>query len=134
MVLFDWSEKYRTGIPSIDEQHRKLIGLVNELNEAMRVGRGKELTDKVLKELGDYTVYHFSFEEAAFEKYGYPAKDEHRREHQALVRQLEDVVGKYERGEIGINVTLLEFLSNWIKTHIEKEDMLYVPHLAGKEL
>jgi hemerythrin-like metal-binding protein len=134
MVLFDWNETYQTKIPTIDQQHKKLIDLINELNEAMRVGKGKEVTDKILKELTEYTVYHFGFEEKAFEKYDYLKKEEHKKEHQDLIKQLNDIIDKYKRNEIGINITVLDFLSNWIKVHIVKEDMLYVPYLTGKEL
>lgn len=134
MAIFEWDEKLSTGIPLIDEQHKKLVSFVNELHDAMRQRKAKEVLGKILGELKQYTVYHFSTEERAFEKFGYERAGEHAAAHAALIRKLDELVGKYERGEIAISIDILDFLIDWVRTHIMKEDQLYVPLLRGKEL
>jgi hemerythrin-like metal-binding protein len=132
MPVFEWSDQLRTGIDTIDAQHLKLVELVNALADAMRAGKGKDVIGKVLGELKDYTEYHFGFEEEAFAKHGFPGAAAHAKSHADLVGQLEDLAGKYSRGVIGISIDILDFLVGWVKNHIMKEDMEYVPFLKGK--
>jgi hemerythrin-like metal-binding protein len=134
MAYFEWNDQLTTGIAIIDEQHRKLVGLVNELHEAMRNRKAKDVVDHVLKELGDYTVYHFSVEEKAFEKFGYPQRAEHKKNHAELIGQLGVLTQKQARGELAISIDVLDFLTKWVKDHIMKEDMKYVPFLKDKPL
>jgi hemerythrin-like metal-binding protein len=134
MAYFDWDEKLATGIQKIDEQHKELISLVNELHEAMRKGKAKDIVSHVLEGLKRYTGYHFSTEEKAFEAYLYSGRVEHKKSHSDLIRQLDDLIEKHSRGELAISVDTLEFLTKWIKNHIMKEDMLYAPFLRGKTI
>ena len=92
----------------------------------------KEVMGSVLAELVDYTQYHFSHEEAAFKKYGYENAEGHTYTHDALVRQLKDLIDKFERNELAISVSILDFLVKWVTEHIMKEDKLYVPFLQSK--
>ena len=70
MPLIAWDQGFSVGVGSIDEQHKKLIGLLNDLHDAMRFGKGRDVLGKVLAELIDYTAYHFRTEEGLFAKYG----------------------------------------------------------------
>lgn len=134
MAIFEWNENLRTGIETIDAQHKKLVALVNELHEAMRNRKGREVLGHVIEELRNYTGYHFSTEERAFERYGYPQAAEHKQRHADLVRQLEELAGRHERGEITLSISTLEFLIEWVTTHIMKADMAYVPFLKDRPL
>jgi hemerythrin-like metal-binding protein len=134
MAFFEWDDQLKTGIAQIDDQHKGLIGAVNELYEAMRKKTTKEIMQRILDDLGEYTRSHFKFEEAAFEKYGYPLGDEHKKYHSDLVDQLGVLIGKFENNELGISIEVLDFLINWVKTHIKVQDMKYVPFLKDKEL
>ena len=89
MALFEWSEKYSVGIREIDDQHKKLIGLVARLQDAMREGKGKAVLDKVLAELIQYTRTHFAAEERIMQTNGYPDF-----EGAGLVRQKVDIAQK----------------------------------------
>jgi hemerythrin-like metal-binding protein len=134
MVFFEWNDKLQTGIEIIDNQHRRLIDLVNELNEAMRNKKGKEALGHVLSELKDYTNYHFKYEEKEFEKFGYPQSEVHKKEHDDLIRQVEELIGQFQKDRLGISIDVLDFLTKWVKNHIMKEDMMYVPFLKDKDL
>ena len=64
-VKFEWNEIYELGIPEIDLQHKKLISISNELYDVATKGdvNLKITMSKILKNLTDYTVYHFTSEE-----------------------------------------------------------------------
>jgi hemerythrin-like metal-binding protein len=56
----------------MDNQHRQLVDLLNQLENAMAKGKGKELVGKILSELIRYTQTHFSSEELLMLKHGFP--------------------------------------------------------------
>lgn len=134
MAYFNWTSQLATGIPLIDEQHMKLVDFVNQLNDAMKRGKGKDALGQILAELTKYAQYHFALEEKAFETYGYPAKAAHRKAHADLMAQVGDYVGRHAKGEVAMSVEMLGFLTTWVTEHIMKEDMLYVPFLKDKAL
>jgi hemerythrin-like metal-binding protein len=116
MKVFEWNELFMTGIAPIDEQHKRLIGLVNGLADSMRSGKSKEMITNVLEGLRDYTKTHFGFEEAAFEKYGYPKTSEHKKSHETFVGKVDELITQYENGLIGLSVKVLNFLTEWSRT------------------
>ena len=134
MPFFDWNDELATGIPRIDEQHKKLISLVNELHEALSKGKSRDVLGKLLQELADYTNYHFKTEERAFATYRYENADTHKRSHDDLVRQLQELIEKQAKGSLAVGVETLTFLINWVKNHIMKEDRLYIPCLKDKAI
>lgn len=90
MAFMEWSDKLLTGVREVDEQHKKLVALINELYDAMKQGKGKEVIDKALDELVKYAGYHFSTEETLMTKYGYPELASHKREHENFKAKIKD--------------------------------------------
>ena len=77
MALLTWQEKYSVGIKEIDNQHKQLIDMINELNDAMLAKRGKEVLMSVLNKLAAYCVTHFTNEEKMMSTHDYPDFAEH---------------------------------------------------------
>ncbi len=121
-----WRTEYSLGIPEIDNQHRKLISLLNNLLDAMRKGKGREIALATLKDLVAYTDSHFKTEEAYFEKFHYSDTTAHRQEHDALRKKALQLLEGQESGKLGISTEILHFLTEWIDTHILKTDKKYI--------
>ncbi|MBN1241663.1 MAG: hemerythrin family protein [Spirochaetales bacterium] len=134
MAFFDWDDKLSTGIPVIDEQHMKLVSFVNQLHEAMLQRKGKEVLGGIIDGLAKYTVYHFATEEKAFAAHGYDGAPGHVKAHKALLQRVEEIALKHARGELTVTSETLNFLIDWVGTHIMKEDKLYVPFLKDKPI
>jgi hemerythrin len=132
MAYIDWTSQLSVGIPRFDEQHKRLIALINELHEGMRSKKGKETVGKVLNGLVDYTRVHFKAEEDAFGACKYPEGAEHKKQHDALLSKVVELKGKHDSGALFVTVETLEFLSSWLKGHIMDADRKYGPFLAGK--
>lgn len=132
--LMVWSKEYEVGVPEIDEQHQRLFKMINDLNEAMALGRGKDVLDRILNGLVDYTVRHFKTEEMYMEKANYPELDSHREVHMRLTDKVHEMVDRYKTGEVGLGIDLLNFLQDWLKKHILGTDKKYAPYLAGLDL
>lgn len=127
--LMEWSSDYSVGDFDLDQQHQKLFKLVNRFNEAMQLGQGHALLDRVLTELVDYTVKHFSAEEKAMEQAGYPELEQHKETHRKLVQKVSEMVQRFQSGETRLTVEIMNFLEQWLKQHILGVDKQYGPYL-----
>lgn len=127
-----WSPNFSVGVPSIDEQHKKLVAMVNTIHAGVKQGIGKEAAAKVLNELAEYTVFHFKTEEDLFDKYGYPETDVHKAIHKDLVQKVVAFKEKFDKGRATVDFELLNFLKNWLQNHICITDKKYGPFLAEK--
>jgi len=131
-MLLEWNENLSVGVPSVDKQHKALLGLLNELFDATQAGRGQVVLGKVLKELADYTVYHFQYEESLFAQTGYSAAPYHVKEHDELIRLVQVLRQKHEDGVSEIlSEELLKFLRSWLYTHIMGSDKKFGRHLVS---
>jgi len=129
MALLTWNSKYSVGVKALDSQHTVLFDILNDLHAAMMKGQAQTLTGPMLRKLVDYTRNHFASEESALTAARYPGLAEHRVKHRDLTRQVEDYSARFDRGEITLNVHLLNFLRDWLTNHIQKVDREYGPWL-----
>lgn len=127
MPILNWNEELAVGIPEIDEQHKHLIALINQLHDAMSEGRGKQVLSDVLDELIAYTKTHFSHEEKLMAQANYRGLASHKREHDFLTRRVIEFQKRFVAGEIGIAVELSNFLKDWILHHVRGMDKAYAP-------
>ncbi len=132
LALFNWSSDYSVNIKEIDNQHKILIKLINEIHNAMKVGKGKEVLESVLKELVDYTVYHFGYEEKLFSIHSYPEANQHKAAHDKLVEQVKAIKRDYESGKTVITLEVMNFLKDWLSGHIIGTDKKYSGFLNSK--
>jgi hemerythrin len=133
MPLMNWTEKLSVGVAVIDDDHKKLVGMVNELYDAMQSGHGKDSLGRILDGLVQYTKFHFAREEKFFAQTSYPAAVPHKQEHDALTRQVLDVQQKYASGASAtLSLDVLHFLKDWLIKHIQGSDQKYRPHLNAK--
>ena len=91
MAFITWSSKLETGVTKVDQQHQKLVAMVNALYEAMKDGSGQDVLGKVLNGLVDYTRTHFATEEALMNQFGYPGLATHKIEHDKLTAQVAEL-------------------------------------------
>ena len=132
MALMTWNENYATGVTSIDTQHRKLIDMLNELQEAMLAGKGNDTVGRILGGLVQYTASHFAHEERMFATYGYADAAAHKAEHDKLAKQVIDFQTQFKAGKTRLTIDILKFLRDWLNGHILGTDMKYVPFLKTK--
>ena len=132
MAFFDWEEAFSVGIREIDQQHRKLVDMLNDLYEALKKGEGRETLGKVLSDLVSYTKTHFATEERLMKLHGYPDFPTHKEKHEKITEMVLQYVEKYQSGEMKSPIEIGNFLKDWLKKHILQTDMAYSPFLIGK--
>ena len=123
MALMDWNDRLSVGVEMIDTDHKHLVSLVNELHDAVRAARGKEVLGHVLDGLITYTRTHFAREESEMAKFKYPQAADHIKEHTALAKQVLDVQAKYKAGNTAVlSKEVMAFLRDWLLKHIQASD------------
>lgn len=133
MALMQWNDKLSVGIAVIDADHKKLVGMVNDLYDAVSAGKGADKMGRILDGLIDYTKSHFAREEAFFAQHGYPESAAHKKEHADLARQVLDVQAKYKAGATStLSLQVMNFLKDWLLKHIQGSDKKYAPFLNAK--
>ncbi|HUI30475.1 MAG TPA: bacteriohemerythrin [Candidatus Acidoferrales bacterium] len=125
MPFIEWSQDLSVNIDEIDDQHRKLVDLINLLYDSMKEGKGKDELGKILNDLADNTVHHFETEEKLLQKYDYPEYASHKKEHDDLARQVSIIKAQYEKGNTTISIEMLGFLKSWLNNHILTSDKKY---------
>ncbi|MCW8860818.1 MAG: bacteriohemerythrin, partial [Rhodospirillales bacterium] len=125
MSYVTWRDSLLTGIPDIDRDHQTLFDLANQLHDSYAKGVDPSETKEVFAALLDYTDYHFRREEDLLDREGFPDTEAHKQAHEDLKNQVIDLYERYRKGEEGVILDLLAFLSNWLRFHIMEEDMAY---------
>ncbi len=132
MDFFGWKDNYSVGIKRIDEQHKKLVGYLNELYGSMKAGKGKVTLGAVLKSLVEYTQTHFVTEESLMALYNFPDLEEHKKKHGKMAEHVLKLNQKFVSGEISSPIQITNFLKDWLAKHILETDKMYGPFLNDK--
>ncbi len=123
--LIAWGPELSTLVNAMDEEHKKLIRIINDLHRAMRTGQGHGRIQRLVGELADYSAEHFRDEEAFLESIGYPGLGEQRRLHETFVKKVHAYQRQIENGERILSTEVMAFLKDWLVNHIVKVDRQY---------
>lgn len=119
----EWTNELSVGVEAIDNQHKELIHRLNTFYDSMSTDNQAKVME-MLAFLSDYVVSHFRDEEALQVRYNYPGYADHRKLHQAFmkdVKQMSEDLQKYgftvaTKSLVGLTLT------NWLTLHINRED------------
>lgn len=120
MSVFLWTDDFNTGLAAVDEQHRRLVDMLNELDEARTIGSDGQVVLDLLDRLVDYTRYHFGTEEELMRSPTFD-RDEQKRhcaEHAGFVNKVADVRSQAQTDLSVIGDDLVAFLVTWLSRHI----------------
>lgn len=124
MEIFIWDNSFETGIASVDEQHKRLVGMINRMGTSLIEGNASgDVINGIFDELVDYAKYHFADEERLMKEAGLaPGYQElHHQQHQQFVEQVASMWKG--RAELGNPTDELHgFLASWLTFHIMEED------------
>jgi hemerythrin-like metal-binding protein len=128
-----WRREFDTGIRAIDADHRKLVDMLNEVQESVDREDSAGKLRQVVRELADYVKVHFDREEQMLEACAYPKLEQHIELHLDFAQRVRGLLdydfkasGKTQANE------LTAFLTGWLIDHILQEDRKYLPWAKGK--
>jgi len=129
MGQIEWSSDLSVGIEPIDEQHLKLIELLQGLEDAVRVGKDAGLIEDTITNLFNYAKIHFAAEEDLLKKHKYPEEKLHQLEHNKFITKAFEFRENFDARKPGVNLEVVNFLSSWILSHIQITDQRYTRYL-----
>jgi len=124
-----WNDSYSVGVEDIDNDHKKLLGLINQLQTAAHYSSDNDMIDTILDDLVDYTKYHFSKEEDMLKQSGYPHFDEHKLQHEAMIKKVSEFIEGYKADDSRTIDDVTQYLKSWLINHINGSDQDYVPYV-----
>ena len=128
----EWKDSYSVGIDSIDQQHKKLLNLINQLQTAVDYSAGEQFEREALDELVDYTKTHFTYEEGLMSDNDYPDFVAHKAQHEKMFKKVSEVLAEYETDSDTAMSNAAEYLKDWLINHINGTDKEYSSYLIGK--
>ncbi|HEY8035191.1 MAG TPA: bacteriohemerythrin [Methylobacter sp.] len=124
MAILNWNNQLILGIDSVDEQHKHLIDLANQLDEAVAIGADRDTIIRIVNSLIDYTVHHFQHEEQLMSaaKFNPTTYAVHEAEHKEFVAKMITVQREVEADINALSEDLVDYLVNWLCHHILSTD------------
>jgi hemerythrin-like metal-binding protein len=121
---FEWKEEYTVNVKIIDEQHKKLISIIDELYQSILQKMDKNILAELFKQLNDYSKYHFGTEEKYFQEFNYPDAFAHIAVHEKFKKDIVEMEDKMNTDHFN-PFELLVYLENWWINHILDVDKRY---------
>lgn len=134
MLRLQFDSTLETGDSTVDNQHRHLIDLFNELYDASVDGRGDEQVHATLVALSDYALEHFAAEQRLMVRFQYPPEDvmEHVDEHRRLTERVAALISEHSQSGMATILPLATLLQEWLATHIRVHDRRLVAHIQSQ--
>lgn len=140
MAAFQWKEEYNLNIKEIDKQHKKLLEIGRKAYDIAVIDDGYDRYDEIITiidELLEYTKYHFEYEEKMLKEYNYEHIHDQEEEHGFYVYKINEVASREEQdidnNQRKVILEIIDFLSEWISTHINVADRKYALFLKTVE-
>lgn len=121
-----WEDKYSVGVKLIDDQHKKMFAVINELVEIIASTPTKEQVSHIIESLVQYKKFHFITEEKYFKEFNYEEAEEHIAKHHEFSERLETIQKKFGDDTLGLAFALVDFLEDWLIEHLLVVDHRYV--------
>ncbi len=122
-----WIDEYSLGIKEIDDQHKVLFEIIDELYQSIFQMKSNEILLDILNKLDIYADYHFGTEEKYFQKFGYEGTTEHINQHKNFIEQVNLFNYKLDNNkDENLDIKIVDFLEDWIVGHIGDEDRKYI--------
>lgn len=118
---FVWDQCYMTGLPEVDQQHHRLVDLVNLFGQHLTENEiAYDEIESVLGELAQYAHHHFSEEELMMARVGIDPRhlDLQLQQHQGFLRDITLMESGIKSGNSAAAEQLLHFLIHWLAFHI----------------
>nr|MBS0021810.1 hemerythrin family protein [Gammaproteobacteria bacterium] len=122
MAFIVWDEQHSVRVRQIDDEHKGMITLLNELNDAMKQRKGREEIARILSKLIVYTKAHFAAEERLMRDHDYAGYLRHKAEHERLLHEISVLEKRFSEGDLLLSFGIMLYLKGWALIHITSCD------------
>lgn len=134
MAQLEFNQDLMVGNQFMDKEHEMLIEYINMLDRAIENEASKRIVGEVLKGVVEYTKTHFFLEEEMMEVFQYPDREAHLKAHKGFKETALKLIEQHESGEKEMSGEVMDFLQDWLKSHILKIDTKLAAFLKGQTI
>jgi len=134
MGRVDESPEVPVGVSELEQEHRQLFSLINEIHGGVAKAKGEAFLRPILARLAESALVHFAHEELLLEQHGYAGLAAHKLQHEALTHRVAAVQKAFEAGDGWISAEVDELMAAWLAHHIGEIDNVYEPILHGQKV
>jgi hemerythrin len=129
--LITWSNTFSCGIKHIDDQHKELVDLINDMfnHSTGDYKIEREYFNKVIQQAVKYIKIHFVTEEKIMRAIKYPGFAEHKKAHDLFVIKVIENIWNYETEKHYTLYSFTKFLKDWVLSHIAVMDKQYFTYI-----
>lgn len=117
MAQIDWKDEFSLGNPAVDDEHKQLITQINQLYDQISLPMDVLAIESLLAELQADISAHFALEELLMEQSGFAEYEAHRRDHERLLDEINDLIFQFEEDPEEGRKQLKSTLSDWFGIH-----------------
>lgn len=117
-----WDDSLSVGIDAIDEQHRYLLDLINDLYNVVSQKTGTREVARLIKSTDAYAKVHFRAEELMMQHYGYSDIHNQEQQHHAFEAKIREFYEELHDNPLVAQFDVLSYLRDWLIHHIRVED------------
>ena len=129
---YKWKEEYTVNITIIDEQHKKFLGIINDLKAIVNNNQCKEKVSDIFFQLAYLIDYYFIKEEIYFNDLKYPKLEQHKSQHKLFIDRTIQFQKDLENNKPNLCLEIYNYLESWFDEHILKYDKEAVEYLKQK--
>jgi len=129
-----WRDQYNVGVDLIDEDHQKLMNLINKLKMAVGYHTGERFEKQAMEELAEWTKTHFAREEKLMVRHNYPGYEAHKKQHDDMLARVAASIEDYDQRGHDALLDVAPMARDWLVNHIYKVDQSYARFLKEKGL
>jgi len=122
MSLLEWKPEYSVGIESMDDEHREMIALINDVYAKLGTSPDADTIEDCLEEIFNTISLHFALEERIMREQGYDEYEDHKEDHEDLLDEIRDLMDEFVADEKEGARRLEERLSGWFSQHFASFD------------
>ena len=131
MAFMTWRDQYSVGVETLDNQHKAILRILNELHAASLRGKAQEVAGPLLSQLVSLASEHFSAEERLMESTKFPGLAEPRAKHREMAGRIADLASRHEKRDAAVYLQLLYFVRDYQSKHMQNEDQEYARWLSA---
>ena len=133
MPLFVWTNQMSVGVKLLNNDHKKLVLLINQLHDGLMTGRAKPALERVFEDLVSYTRVHHANEEQLFVETGFQGSAAHMLEHDSTIERAVELQLRFKSSEgLGAELEIMHQLREWLFRHIQGSDQEFISHFKAK--
>jgi hemerythrin len=132
VTIARWQDEYLTGDARIDQEHKILFDMVNDLHAAIQTSASPTRLQAMIQTMAEHTTEHFQHEEALMQMHNYPGYDRHKQVHDNLLAKVSRLLAQFDQPDPVLSDNLTEFLTEWLAHHIRGEDQSMIEFLRSR--